>query len=257
MDDLYVYLRARANDAWARARPAKHEDKPQAATQAENSCMGRTDSRDARRRAASSGGSTAGRSVIPMPASRAVDACAGDPGGGGRRLACAASRPRRLRAAISALELVDPKVLRVCSDPSNMPFSNEQGEGFENKLAELFAAKLDKTARLHVVPAVDRLRAHDARLVPLRRHHGLPAGRRPGAEHQSVLSQRLCARVQARERISTGSIRSATRVCKGKRIGIVAGTPPATYLVAHGLMATAKPYSLVVDTRVRIRSAER
>ena len=41
MDDLYVYLRARANDAVGRARPAKHEDKPPAAQQAEDSCMGK------------------------------------------------------------------------------------------------------------------------------------------------------------------------------------------------------------------------
>ena len=40
MDDLYVYLRARANDAVGRVRPAKHEDKSKAATDAENSCMG-------------------------------------------------------------------------------------------------------------------------------------------------------------------------------------------------------------------------
>src|ERR1700743_2487796 len=40
MDDLYVYLRARANEAWGRSRPAKHEDKPDAYTQAEDSCMG-------------------------------------------------------------------------------------------------------------------------------------------------------------------------------------------------------------------------
>ena len=40
LDDLYVYLRARANDAWGRARPATHEDKTEAYTQAENSCMG-------------------------------------------------------------------------------------------------------------------------------------------------------------------------------------------------------------------------
>jgi len=40
VDDLFVYLRARANDAWGRVRPSKHEDKPAAATQAENSCMG-------------------------------------------------------------------------------------------------------------------------------------------------------------------------------------------------------------------------
>jgi methanol metabolism-related c-type cytochrome len=41
MDDLYVYLRARAYDAVGRGRPAKHEDKPPAAQQAEDSCMGR------------------------------------------------------------------------------------------------------------------------------------------------------------------------------------------------------------------------
>ena len=41
MDDIYVYLRARANDALGRVRPAKKEDKPEAYTQAENSCMGK------------------------------------------------------------------------------------------------------------------------------------------------------------------------------------------------------------------------
>ena len=43
-----------------------------------------------------------------------------------------------------SLELVDPEVFRACGDPRNLPFSNEKGEGFENKLAELFAAKLGK-----------------------------------------------------------------------------------------------------------------
>ncbi len=34
------------------------------------------------------------------------------------------------------------RVLRVCQDPNNLPFSNTNGEGIENKLAELFAKKL-------------------------------------------------------------------------------------------------------------------
>jgi hypothetical protein len=38
---IYVYLRARANDAVGGVRPAKHEDKPAAARQAEDSCMGK------------------------------------------------------------------------------------------------------------------------------------------------------------------------------------------------------------------------
>jgi len=41
MDDLYIYLRARSVDAVGRVRPGKHEDKPPAAQQAEDSCMGK------------------------------------------------------------------------------------------------------------------------------------------------------------------------------------------------------------------------
>jgi quinoprotein dehydrogenase-associated probable ABC transporter substrate-binding protein len=33
-------------------------------------------------------------------------------------------------------------VLRVCADPNNLPFSNNRGEGFENKLAEMFAREM-------------------------------------------------------------------------------------------------------------------
>ena len=40
LDDIYVYLRARANDAIPGGRPPKHEDKPQAAKDAEASCTG-------------------------------------------------------------------------------------------------------------------------------------------------------------------------------------------------------------------------
>jgi len=39
LDDIYVYLRARANDAVGRVRPAKHEEKPEAYAKAEASCM--------------------------------------------------------------------------------------------------------------------------------------------------------------------------------------------------------------------------
>jgi quinoprotein dehydrogenase-associated probable ABC transporter substrate-binding protein len=37
---------------------------------------------------------------------------------------------------------------------------------------------------------------------------------------------------------------------KGKHIGIVAGTPPATNMAANGLMADAKSYPLMIDTRL-------
>jgi mxaJ protein len=37
--------------------------------------------------------------------------------------------------------------LRVCSDPNNLPFSNERREGFENRLAELIGSDLKATVR--------------------------------------------------------------------------------------------------------------
>jgi len=40
LDDIYVYLRARTNNAIPGGRPPNHEDKPEAAKQADASCMG-------------------------------------------------------------------------------------------------------------------------------------------------------------------------------------------------------------------------
>ncbi len=40
IDDIYVYLRARANDAIPGGRPPRHENKSEAAKQAETSCTG-------------------------------------------------------------------------------------------------------------------------------------------------------------------------------------------------------------------------
>ena len=39
---------------------------------------------------------------------------------------------------------VEPGPLRVCADPNNLPFSNNRGEGFENRLAEMVAASMHR-----------------------------------------------------------------------------------------------------------------
>jgi mxaJ protein len=38
-------------------------------------------------------------------------------------------------------------VLKVCDDPNNLPFSNAEGQGFENKIVQLVAARLGRTVR--------------------------------------------------------------------------------------------------------------
>src|SRR4051794_22131339 len=40
-----------------------------------------------------------------------------------------------------------PRVLKVCADPNNLPFSNARGEGFENKLVAMVAADLKAQVR--------------------------------------------------------------------------------------------------------------
>ena len=148
-----------------------------------------------------------------------------------------------------ALELIDPHVLRVCADPNNLPFSNEKGEGFENKLAELFAAKLGKKLSYTFFPQATgfvrmTLGSHRCDVIM-----GYPQGDEM-VQNTNPYYQTAYALVTKRgspieEVQALGDPRLAD-----KHLGIVAGTPPATYFIGHGLMAKAKPYPLVIDTRV-------
>jgi mxaJ protein len=44
---------------------------------------------------------------------------------------------------LSGCTAVQARELKVCADPNNMPFSNEQEQGFENRLARLVADEID------------------------------------------------------------------------------------------------------------------
>jgi len=148
-----------------------------------------------------------------------------------------------------SIELVDPKVLRVCADPRNLPFSNEKGEGFENKLAELFAEKLQKKLDYMYFPQASgfvrmTLAAHRCDVIM-----GIPQGDDlvQGTNPYYRTAYALVAK-------QGGGLDEVATLederLKGKRIGIVAGTPPATNMAANGLMVNAKPYPLMIDTRI-------
>ena len=146
------------------------------------------------------------------------------------------------------LELVDPNVLRVCADPNSMPFSNEKGEGFENKLAELFAAKLGKRVAYTFFPQATgfvrmTLGSHRCDVIM-----GYPQGDEMVQSTNPYYQTAYAFVAKSGEPLDTVDTLADARL-KDKRIGIVAGTPPATYLVADGLMEKAKPYPLVIDTR--------
>jgi len=148
-----------------------------------------------------------------------------------------------------SIELVDPKVLRVCADPRNLPFSNEKGEGFENKLAELFAEKLQKRLDYMYFPQATgfvkmTLGAHRCDVIM-----GFPQGDDLVQGTNPYYRTAYALVAKAGNGLDDVTTLEDERL-KTKHIGIVAGTPPATNMAVAGLMMNAKPYPLMIDTRI-------
>src|SRR5689334_1981530 len=134
-----------------------------------------------------------------------------------------------------SFELVDPKVLRVCADPRNMPFSNEKGEGFENKVAALFAERLQKRLEYAYYPGAtgfvrNTLGAHRCDVIL-----GFPQGD-DLAQGTNPYYRTAYALIAKHGSGLDGVTTLNDERLKGKHIGIVAGTPPATYMAMDGLM---------------------
>lgn len=149
----------------------------------------------------------------------------------------------------AALELVDPSVLRVCADPHSLPFSNEAGEGYENRLAEFLAQKLGKRVAYTYFPEVvgfvrNTLGAYKCDIIM-----SYPQGDEL-VQNTNAYYRTAYALVFKQGSEYDGIESLADPRLKGKRIGIVAGTPPATNLAINGLMGKARPYHLMVDTRL-------
>jgi quinoprotein dehydrogenase-associated probable ABC transporter substrate-binding protein len=156
-----------------------------------------------------------------------------------------------------SIELIDPKALRVCADPNNLPFSNEKGEGFENKIAHLLAAKLGKDLAYTFYPGAtgfvrNTLNAHLCDVIL-----GMPQGNdlvQPTNPYYRT-SYAIVARAGS-DLADIKSLDDPRLKEKGRRIGLVANTPPGNILATNGLLGAVKPYALVVDTRVESPSAE-
>jgi mxaJ protein len=149
----------------------------------------------------------------------------------------------------SSAELVDPTTFRVCADPRNLPFSDEAGEGFENKLADLFASKLGEPTSYTYFPQVIGFVRNTLNALRCDVIMGVAVG--DDLVQTTTPYYRTTYALVFRPDSGLDSIESLEDPrLKGKHIGVVAGTPPATVMVKQGLMALARPYALTVDTRV-------
>src|ERR1700739_1002599 len=146
------------------------------------------------------------------------------------------------------LELVDPNVFRACGDPRNLPFSNDKGEGFENKLAELFAAKLGKKLSYTYFPQATgfvRMTLGSYRCDIIM---GFPQG-----DDQAQVTVPYYRTTYALVFKPGSGLEGVTTISdpklRDKRIGVVAKTPPSTNMAMNGLLGHAKSYPLFIDTR--------
>jgi len=137
--------------------------------------------------------------------------------------------------------------LRVCADPDNMPFSNEKAEGFENKLAELIAQKLNATLQypwfVESTGYVPNTMGRDAcdLVMGYAQGTGLIEDTNPYYYTSYVLIHR------EKDASLAGIDNLSDPRLKGKRIGLFARTPPASILAMHGLVANAKPFEVNAD----------
>ncbi|SFU19897.1 amino acid ABC transporter substrate-binding protein, PAAT family [Mesorhizobium sp. YR577] len=156
----------------------------------------------------------------------------------------------------AAGELVDPDVLRVCADPSNMPFTDENGQGFENKLAELVASKLGRKSVAYTwFPMAtgfvrNTLRANRCDII-MGYAQGDELVQNTNAYYRStyVMVYKKGGDLDGVETIEDPKLAD-------KRLGIVGGTPPSANMAAAKLMKKAKNYPLMVDTRLAPSMAE-
>ena len=152
-------------------------------------------------------------------------------------------------AAAQVADLVDRGAFRVCADPANRPISAEDGSGFENRIAQLFADRLGVPLQYTWFPQVtgfvrNTLQAGKCDVV---------MGYAQGDElvlntnHYYTSTHVIVVR-------KDGDLADVDTIAdprlKGRRIGVVAGSPPATHVARLGLMKDAAPYDLMTDRRV-------
>ncbi len=150
----------------------------------------------------------------------------------------------------SAIEAIDKDNLRVCADPSNLPFSNENGEGFENDIAKLIGEKLKIPVVYEFFPQVIGYVRNTLNKKKCDVIIGITAN------HELVLNtipyMRWSYGMIYLEDNGIDVDRPDHPQLSDLTIGAQAGTPPTFILQRYNLMSKVRPYNLTFDPRVAI-----
>ncbi len=165
-------------------------------------------------------------------------------------LACLAMVAGDLRADLPELRQRDR--LRVCADGNNLPFTNQAGEGFENRIAELLADDLDLPLEYVWAPQVMGFVRNTLELRLCDVMIGVAAGygfvQNTNDYYRSIYSLVMPADAG----LDVSSLDD--QALKGRRIGVVSETPPLVPLRRVG--ARVEGYALQTDTRARTPARE-
>ena len=144
-------------------------------------------------------------------------------------------------------ERQERETLRVCADGNNLPFTNQAGEGFENRIAELMAEDLGVPLTYVWSPQIMGFVRNTLELRVCDVMIGAVAGyefvQNTNAYYHSIYSL-VVPEDSDIEATSLGD-----PIFAGRRIGVVSDTPPMVPLRRSG--ARVQGYPLMVDTRVR------
>lgn len=145
-------------------------------------------------------------------------------------------------------DLVNRKQLRVCADPADLPFSNDKREGFENKIADLIGQELNLPVTYTWYPKAMGF----VRMTLAAKKCDLVIGWGQGDElvlNTNAIYRSTSALIYKAGTGLDGVDTLADPRLKGKKMGVVQGSPGGNYVARYGLMGNIKSYPMMVDRR--------
>ncbi len=145
-------------------------------------------------------------------------------------------------------ELVSQDRLRVCAAPADLPFSNREKQGFENRIAEIVADELKLPLHYFWMPQgpgfVRATLGEDMcdLIVGYAAQADIVDHSNPYYASTYALVSRAGSGLDRVEKIDDPRLAKI-------RLGVIAATPPADHLLRLGLLDKAKTYALLVDRR--------
>ena len=161
-----------------------------------------------------------------------------------------------LPVSASAEDGTDRKALRVCQDPNNLPFSNSNGEGYEDEIAKLFADQLGLPLKSYFFPQRMAFIRNTLRMkvpgedYPCDLVMSVPKGFDQVSATAPYYRSTYVLVFPTQKKLSTVTtldqfLALPPEVLKSLRIGIYDRSPASEWLVRHGLVDQGVPYRIL------------